>query len=398
MNRYFEYVYSSYLRHKNKRVREFKEREKEHAAILLVCRHPLGDTVLELPLIRELRYTYPSHWITVICAPSNRELFIHCPYINEVIVYDDRSKKHCFKTNYKYCQNFAKSELAKHYYELGIVPATYMASIVDAWLIYLSGANRRLSYSEKLNPANHHEYMGVYDNFFTDILSCNGMDHEVNRNLEFISYLGGKIHNNKLEIWTSKDDNQAVKDLFLKENIDLNKLRIIVNLSTSTLSKDWPTERYIAVVNLLRKNFDLEYILIGAGDTAECYAKQFLKAVPEAHNFVNQTTILQTAEIIHHSNIYIGGDTGPAHFAAAYKLNGVVIYKVAKDIQNDMENFAKRLYPWQSPLKIIQPDHALHGCERGCLENVQHCILQIDIQTVYDVIYPIIEKQVRGKS
>ena len=55
-----------------------------------------------------------------------------------------------------------------------------------------------------------------------------------------------------------------------------------------------------------------------------------------------------------------------------------------------MENSAKRLYPWQSPMKIIQPENTLPGCENRCVKDKQHCILQIQTRQVYDTIYSIL--------
>lgn len=389
MNRYLEYIYSTWRRLKGP-INKYKVGdEQEKKAILVVCRHPLGDTVLETPFIRELRRNYPEHWITVICSPMNKDLFVHCPYVDELIPYDDSAENHYFKTNYIRTLNFVKERLDKEF-EIAVIPSAYMPSITDVWIVYLSGAKKRIGYSEKLNPSQHHEYMGTYDKYLTDVLLFSGLKHEVLRNLDIITYLGGVVKEDSLQLWTDTRSEYYVEELFSKEDIDYNKIKMIVNLSTSLVSKDWPTERYIEVVKKLNKTFDLEYILIGAGNKAKEYASQFLDQIPYAHNFVNRTTIPQMIEIIRNCDIYIGGDTGPAHIAATFKLDGLVIYKVAKNIQNDVENFAKRLYPWQSPMKIIQPENTLPGCENGCVKDKPHCILQISREQVYNVAFSII--------
>lgn len=392
MNRYLEYIYSTWRRLKGP-INKYKVGdEQEQKAILVVCRHPLGDTVLETPFIRELRRNYPEHWITVICSPMNKDLFVHCPYVDELIPYDDLVKNNYFRGNYIKSYDFVRKQLTNRKYEIGITPSTCLSSIIDAWIIYLAGCQRRISYSEVTNFSNHHEYMGVYDNYFTDIIPYEGIKHEVLYNLNIISYLGRDIYNDALELWTSIEDKEQACSLFEDEEISQDKLKIIVNLSTSAPSKDWPVYRYIEVAKKLSNEVNVEYLLIGAGATAARYSEMFKEKIPWAHDFTNKTTITQMIEIIRDCDVYIGGDTGPAHIAAAFKLDGLVIYKVAKNIQNDVENFAKRLYPWQSPMKIIQPENTFPGCENGCVKDKPHCILQISTEQVYNVAYSIINK------
>ncbi len=54
--------------------------------ILVVQLDHLGDAVLSMPLIAELRLAYPDAAIDVLASPSNHEVFEADPHVNEVTV------------------------------------------------------------------------------------------------------------------------------------------------------------------------------------------------------------------------------------------------------------------------------------------------------------------------
>src|ERR1044071_10063515 len=51
----------------------------------------LGDTVLTLPLIDEIKRQFPVKKLTLLCQPASRELLRDHPGIDEIIV-DDKKK------------------------------------------------------------------------------------------------------------------------------------------------------------------------------------------------------------------------------------------------------------------------------------------------------------------
>lgn len=389
MNKYLAYLLAV-------RVRKYKKPPKASAlkkekGILLICRHPLGDTVTESPLLYGLRKAYPNYWITLVCSKENFNLLECCPYADEVIPYSSKTNKSFLKENLKRTYQFAEEYFACRKYELALIPSSCMPALIEAWLVHFSGAERRVTYSEKFNTIMHKEYMGAYDAYFTDSLFDDQLKHEVERNLDLLKVLGLNAENESLELWTNESDQERVRSLFREEDISEEILRVIVNLSTSAKSKDWPVENYIEVCAKLNRKYSLEYILIGAGETAEEYANIFKEHIHNVHDFVGVTTIRQTIEIMRHADMYLGGDTGPMHFAAACKLGGVAIYKVAKNIDNKAENFASRLYPWQADIKVVQPAQALAGCEHGCNLGIAHCIKSITVNEVLEKMEKSIE-------
>lgn len=273
MNKFIEYLLSTEVYYGEK----FKNKHggRKHN-ILLVCRHPLGDTVVESPFMRGIRRNYPHHHIMLICSPENYGLLEKCPYVDEVIPYDNKTDGHFYTTNLKRCKQFAAKYFADKSFDLAIIPSTCMAAIVEAWLVYFSHAKRRVSYTEKLNKRLHKEYMGAYDRYFTDILQGENLGHEVENNNAILKRLGLSTDNGAYELWADDNDKCAVDVLFNDEHLESDRIKCIVNLSTSTRSKDWPVERYIEVCKRIAKLYSVEFLLIGAGKSAREYGDRFL--------------------------------------------------------------------------------------------------------------------------
>ncbi len=60
--------------------------------ILIVRTDRIGDVVLTTPAIQALRETFPSAKISILVTPQTKSIVEGNPYLDEVIVYDAKSK------------------------------------------------------------------------------------------------------------------------------------------------------------------------------------------------------------------------------------------------------------------------------------------------------------------
>lgn len=361
-----------------------RHREADIQRILVVRTDAIGDMVVTLPFLRELRKNYPYHRITLVCSPLVYNLVERCPYIDEVLIYRKQYSKHKYMTNFKTSICFADKYFRKRNYELAVVPSYASPdAYADAWLCFWAGAKRRIGYAEQVDDRKYDYYMGSINCYFTDLLDACMVAHEVEAPLELLrQLLHGSVTDESVELWTDEEDKKIVAGMFHSMRLGEGKIKIAVNLSTSNRTKDWPVDNYAEVCQYLQMKYPVELLLIGAGHDAEEYRDRFCSANVSAHDFIGKTTLRQTVEVLRQSDMYLGGDTGPMHLAAACGLTGVVIYKTAREVRGRLRDPAKMFAPWQSDMTVIQPERALPGCEDGCERGEAHCIKQITVKQV----------------
>lgn len=357
--------------------------------ILVVRPDAIGDMVLTIPFLRELRRNRPKSHIALVCNPGVYDLVELCPYVDEFLFFDKRARRHKFFVNLARSIRFAWEHGRKGRYGIAISPSyANPDTYADAWICFLSGIPRRISYSEELDPEKHAYYMGNHDIYFTELDRGREIRHEAEAPLGLLRHMGMSVEKDAPELWTEAADEEAARAL-LEEGSSLeggrSPVRILVCLSSSNKTKDWPVEHFAETCRRILRVCDAEIILIGADRESREYGEAFCRELPMARNLIGKTTLRQTAAVMRMSDMYLGGDTGPMHMAAACGLCGAAVYKTAKDLPFLVNNPAKWFAPWKADIAVCQPEKALPGCEMGCGKE-QHCIRLVTVEEVYQVM------------
>jgi ADP-heptose:LPS heptosyltransferase len=86
------------------------------------------------------------------------------------------------------------------------------------------------------------------------------------------------------------------------------------------LVKDWQIARWEAIVEIVKDELGLAVVEVGAGKREE-----LPRPIEGTIDLVNRLPLLQTAEVIRRARFFVGIDSGPAHFANALEVPGVVL-------------------------------------------------------------------------
>ena len=350
-------------------------------SILVIRLDEIGDMVMMSPFLRELRRNYPSAHITLVVKPAVNNLVELCPYVNEVLGFS-RKVGHCsFYRNLWHSFMFSYRYLKKRHYDLALVPrfdadAGYGAGM----LAFLSGAKRRVGYSERVLPHKMISDKG-YDGFYTDVLSPEGavVSHEVERNLHMLRHIGGIVADDSLDLWFDDTDKAQARDCL--SSSEAEKLIVALSVTSGSLRREWPIANFIELIKELVPKKNICWVIVGAGKRAVDSAQQIEKEYSFVINLVNKTSLRETSAAIADCDMYLGGDTGLMHIAAALGKQGVVISCHPIEGDEDHANSPKRFGPWKSPMQIIRPK-ALPGCEHGCNHEDAHCIGEISVEEV----------------
>ncbi|BEU86966.1 glycosyltransferase family 9 protein [Selenomonas sp. TAMA-11512] len=393
MNRYMEaaVAYLGYPLMAFRRRKLHGGRQRNECPNILILRPDrIGDFVVTTPFIREVRSNFPDAHITLVVSRACFELAEPCPYVDEVLMYQKAYASHKYMSNYRAAWAFAREHFTRTY-DYAFLPSFAAPDAYgEAWLAFYSGAKHRVGYTEKVSERKSYWYMGGIDLYLNRLVYTDRVMHEVESALHLLEAEHLTVGERRLELWTTEAARRKTAELFERLGIHGEKKRLLLNLSTSNREKDWPTDRYAAVVETLREEFDFALLLIGAGADAREYRDRFAEIYTGMyHDLTDQLSLVETVALMHESDYYLGGDTGPMHMAAEAGLKGVVLYKDAADMQGIVPS--KVFSPWQSPLQVMQPEHNLAGCEKGC-HRKHHCIAQIDAGQVIAKMRRILEE------
>lgn len=344
--------------------------------VLVVRLDEIGDVVLTSGFLRELRRNAPDAEITLIVKPATADLLRQCPYVDDVMTYDCMGVRVLRSVLGPWrALRLAHKHLWRDTFDLAIVPRWDVDHSYGGLLGYLSGARFRVGYSEHVDSEKSLLNCGL-NNLFTHVLDDSSLKHEVERNLDLLTFLGGRVRSRHLELWTEDQDERFADEVIGDCGRREHRRLVAIGLGAGSPKRVWPIEEYIRVGTWLSEA-ECDLLLVGGPDTKGA-AEQFVKRVGNrVINSVGRTTLGQTGALLKRCSIFVGNDAGPMHLAAAAGLPVVEISCHPLDGDAGHHNSPVRFGPWGVAHIVVQPIQAVDPCRRACNAVGAHCIRTI---------------------
>ena len=364
-----------------RRKRESIDLSRSQRAIVVKL-DEIGDMVLTSPFLRELRRNMPAAWITLVVKPEVKHLVDLCPYVNEVLTYDarTRARPHKLRRHWR-ALSVAWKHLWRRRFDLAILPRWDTDHYHAAFLLYFSGAPVRVGYSENVNDRKRTLNTG-FDRLFTHLLHDDTPKHEVDHNLDVIRFLGGTIQDDRLELWTGQED-----EIFADETLTANCVRpgemlIAFGPGAGHPHRMWPLANFLKLGDWLRGETQARIVVVG-GHNEKPLGEELQRQLGETViNVVGKTTLRQAGAILRRCQLYVGNDAGPMHLAAAASVPVVEISCHPRNGSLLHDNSPVRFAPWGVSHRIHQPEFALSPCSGACTAAHGHCIRSINPEQV----------------
>lgn len=354
--------------------------------VLVVRLDEIGDVVMTTPFLRELRRNLPEAWITLVVKPQVHELVDICPYVNEVLTYNwevngrhEALRRHWRAVRLAWCQ------LRQRRFDLAILPRWDADSYHGTFLLYFSGAARRIGYSEQVNAHKRRANQG-FDLLLTHPLKEGDLKHEVQHNLDVIRYLGGQVLDDKLELWLSREDEAFAEQFLGEKRVEPDEMLVGLAPGAGAPKRIWPVDRFGELGLWLQQRYGARLLVVG-GPGEEPLGKELERKIgSNVVNAVGRTTLRQTGALLKRCRIFVGNDAGPMHVAAAVGIPVVEVSCHPKSGSPWNANSPLRFGPWRVSHKVLQPQLARHPCLRECIAQHAHCILNVTVEEVKSAI------------
>lgn len=332
--------------------------------ILVIRYRFIGDTILMIPFLRNLRYAYPDAQIDVLAGPVSREILEDCPYINELLIFDTTRKHKYENTGHekKSFWSYVKLLHQRKYDKVYVLKR----SLSSALLAFFAGIPRRIGYNT--------EGRGL---LLTKRTPYSKNKHEVECFLDVLRTDDIPIRDKHLENWVSWDSEKKTAE-FIKDD----ELKVLVHATSGNVNKQWPLEYFAQVVQHLSNSLGARVYYTGTQADAAIY-DEIHSLIPEKLNIepVNlcgKLSIKDSTALISKMKFVIGSDSGTLHIAASVNVPVIGIYGPMNP---------EKWMAWGDIHKPLYADLECIPCDlrKPCPREIE-CLKLITPEKVIDVI------------
>lgn len=333
--------------------------------IMILRLSAVGDTILSMPILCELRRRFPESKIAWVVGQGAADLLRGHQDLDQLLVLSKKDS----------------ASPGAYLRFLNQVRAWRPDTTIDAqgltksaWIGRTSGAKLRIGMSKS-------EFEGrelstwLNNNLVTP---CN--EQVVLRGLELLKPLG--IEDPMVQY-------KVPRYLETIESVD-RKLRElhaagpwgIINVGAGWPSKIWPTDRYAAIARHLGQRWGLPSWIAWGGPQERTIAQELEQTSDGWAKMMPQTSLVELAEWVRRAKLFVGSDTGPMHLSVALDIPTIALIgpmpaervgplgAMHATVQIDRLSEKERSQRKTDlrPMLSIQIEHVQAACDRICQE------------------------------
>ena len=255
----------------------------------------LGDAVFSIPVFKALKKTYPHARITCLCVPRVKDVLVYCPYVDKVIIYDERGKHRLPWRKWKLIRYLRKEKF----------DAAFLLhrSMTRALMVYLAGIPLRIGYSKTKGLLTHPVRMAP-----------EGV-HRCDHYLKILEGYGIKVQDRVCELRLKLEDIETLDVKLSKAGIGAKDRYAVLNTGGNWDLKRWPPDSFVRLSKRLFEEFKLKVVLSGGPKDKELCQQIAADANVGAVVLAGETTLGESLALYKRAVVMISGDSGPLHLA-----------------------------------------------------------------------------------
>ncbi len=271
-----------------------KNTSADFKKILIIKVWALGDSVVSLPLVANLRKNYPYAQIDVLARKRNVDVFKNLPIINNIHLLELGNLKIIIRLVRKY--------------DLVIDTEPYLR--LSAILSVMLG-KRRIGFAGRARSL-----------VYTDSTHFKQNQHMVENYLDMARILGIDTKTDSLvKLETTAEEKMQVAKFLSAKKIKKSDflIGICAGVAESARSRMWAEEKYAQVADELIKKYNAKIIFTGGVNEKEQIEKitSRMRYKKLAVNSAGELQLRSVFHLIELCRLFISNDTGPMHIASA---------------------------------------------------------------------------------
>ena len=321
----------------------------------------LGDTVLSLPLVSEIKRRFPQAKLSLLCSPQGRDLLRDHPDIDEIIVDDKKGADQGWRGLWR-----KAGSLRQMAFSAALSPHK---SLRSALLLFFAAIPYRVGFRQSKGWFLFHRRV-------TRDLAR----HDVDRNLSVLRVFGiqPEACDRDLRLPVKHSTEEAVAQLLRSLGVSPEKLTVGINPGSVWPTKRWSPEGFARVIDLIKKKYDCEVLLFGGSEDAEIVSRVQELCGGAAVNLAGKLSLHELPAAVSLCKVFITNDSGPMHVAVARDVPTVAIFCATTP--------SLGFYPYSRHAVVLEKNLSCRPCSshggRRCPLGTEDCIRLIQPEQV----------------
>ena len=340
----------------------------------------IGDAVMSIPALRELRRIFPDARITLHTRSWADGLFRDAAFIDELVIFD----KHKWKVKDVYDNSqFLKED---GYDMVLLLPNSFESALTT----FLTRIPRRVGYNKDLRGLLLTDPIAVpeWKNRRHEVFYYLNLVSEIEKRVLGRDTVSASFPDISLEI---SDERKFEASKMLTEfGIDPRRQTVAFGVgSTNSRAKRWPAERYAELNDRLQRDASVNVVLIGSKEEIEVAntVSELCKIKPI--NLAGKTDLAEAVATLSVVDLLISNDMGLAHVAPAVGTQTIAIFGPTNP---------ETTRPFSENAEVIRKAVECSPCMlRDC--PIDHrCMMWIAVEEVFDAAVRVIEAKSQSRE
>ena len=343
--------------------------------ILVIQLKQIGDVLLSSPICNTLKKNYPDSQIDYIVYDYTAGVVENNPNIDNIIKISSKERENKLE--------FIKLLMKLPKYDICI---NIQGKIEGLLITLFSRAKMKISWNKKgwrilhTHPVDTDKQMKI-----------TGAGNTIDGRLALLSPLGNLDYDRDLKIWIKDEERKNIKKIMESAGINLEKPIISFGVTSRREFRIWPKDRFAKLIDFLYEKYGIQAVLFYAPNdkkynSEEEYCNSVKELVQNKEAVFTNIKTKSARELIGllaESDMYIGNDNGPRHFAQAVDTPSFAIFTTL--------NNKKSFCPHDNPRhKAVDVQDVLEMSDDQYLEYMKKD--EEYIRNTNDIPYDFVEK------
>ena len=323
----------------------------------------LGDALMATPVFRAIKDKIPSAYLAVMAPLRVQGVFQDNPYIDEVIVFDEKGEQKSLIAKLRFIRFLKK----RNFDTVFLIHRSFTRALICC----LAGMKTRIGYRRLKN------YLVLTEMVSPESLPIHRQDYYLN----LFEAQGIEINKKNPDFFIppSVQDELTLRLAPLRQN---HSFIVGINPSANWQPKRWPAANFSRLADFLIKQYKAAVVFIGTEKEKKVIQEVISRMEGKAYDFSGTTNLKQLGALMTNSRIFISNDSGPAHLAAGLGVLTIVLFgPTAKEVTG----------PRGEKVVVIQKDSVcpIPCYQVDCRDN--RCLSSITVEEVINLIKKRIE-------